>query len=121
LYRGGQVARLKAYGTVFELTKGSGTISTLVSFTGANGNGAYSRGGVMMDSGGDLYGTTVESRGGYDEVFELAHDSGTITDLALFNSDIHRRCPECRRHHRQRRCRYGRPHEQRQHGQPRGE
>ncbi len=71
------------YGTVFEVAKGSGTITTLVSFTGANGNGAYPRGGVIMDSGGNLYGTTEESRGGYGEVFELAHGSGTITSVNL--------------------------------------
>ena len=43
-------------GTVFELAKGSGTITTLASFNGANG--AFPFAGLIMDSSGNLYGTT---------------------------------------------------------------
>jgi uncharacterized repeat protein (TIGR03803 family) len=71
-------------GTVFELTKGSSTITTLASFTGTNGEGPY--GGVIMDSRGNLYGTTVGGGASGDgTVFELAKGSGTITTLASFN------------------------------------
>ncbi len=73
-------------GTVFELAKGSGTITTLASFN--DSDGAFPYGGVIMDSSGNLYGTTSAGAGSssYGTVFELAHGSGTITALASFNS-----------------------------------
>jgi uncharacterized repeat protein (TIGR03803 family) len=70
-------------GTVFELAKGSDTITTLASFDGTDG--ARPVGGVVLDGGGNLYGTT--DGGGaanHGTVFELAHGSGTITALASF-------------------------------------
>jgi uncharacterized repeat protein (TIGR03803 family) len=78
-------------GTVFELAQGSGTITTLASFTGTNGQLPYS--GLIMDSHGNLYGTTsaggASSNGkhvsGDGTVFELAKGSDTITTLASFN------------------------------------
>ena len=45
-------------GTVFELANGSGTISTLASFNPYTGNGSVPVGGLIMDSSGNLYGTT---------------------------------------------------------------
>jgi uncharacterized repeat protein (TIGR03803 family) len=72
-------------GTVFEVVKGSGTITTLASFT--NSTGASPTGGLILDASGNLYGTTQNGPGtlGYGTVFELAKDSGTITTLASFN------------------------------------
>ena len=73
-------------GTVFELAKGSGTITTLASFNGTDGEYPYA--GLIMDSSGNLYGTTVQGGGGPSDdgtVFELAKGSGTITTLASFN------------------------------------
>ena len=74
-------------GTVFELAKGSGTITTLASFNGTNGD--EPGGGLIMDSSGNLYGTTELDDGrrciGDGTVFELAKGSGTITTLASFN------------------------------------
>src|SRR5665213_3234984 len=71
-------------GTVFEIAKGSGTITTLVSFDGSNG--ANPSAGVTLDAAGDLYGTTD---GGGDSsdgtVFEIAKGSGTIKTIASFN------------------------------------
>ena len=68
-------------GTVFEIAAGSGTITTLAFFDGTNG--ALPIGGLVLDGGGNLYGTT---QGGGDSnlgtVFEIAHGSGTITTLA---------------------------------------
>ena len=45
------------YGTVFELAHGSGTITTLASFNGTDGQ--YPHAGLVMDSSGDLYGTAA--------------------------------------------------------------
>ena len=63
-------------GTVFVLANGTGTITTLASFNGTNG--AEPVAAVIMDSSGNLYGTTMN--GG--TVFELAKATGTITTLA---------------------------------------
>ena len=59
-------------GTVFELAQGSGTITTLASFNGTNG--ATPAAGLIMDSSGNLYGTTRCRRGLRTDgtVFELA-------------------------------------------------
>ena len=71
-------------GTVFELAKGSNTITTLAAFNGSNGDNPYE--GVTMDASGDLFGTTYEGGPyGCGTVFELGHGSNTITTLATFN------------------------------------
>jgi uncharacterized repeat protein (TIGR03803 family) len=71
-------------GTVFELAKGSGTISVLASFNGTDGANPYA--GLIMDSGGNLYGTAVNGGASSDgTVFEVAKGSGAITTLASFN------------------------------------
>jgi uncharacterized repeat protein (TIGR03803 family) len=71
-------------GTVFEVAAGSGTITTLASFNGTNG--ATPHGPLIMDSSGNLYGTSYAGGSSSDgTVFELAHGSGTITTLASFN------------------------------------
>ena len=50
-------------------------------------------GGLIMDSSGNLYGTTSEGGASGDgTVFELATGSGTITTLASFNGDQRRPC-----------------------------
>jgi uncharacterized repeat protein (TIGR03803 family) len=73
-------------GTVFEVAHGSGTITTLASFNGTDGAHPYNEEGLIMDSSGNLYGTT-ESGGasGDGTVFELVHGGGTITTLASLN------------------------------------
>ena len=71
-------------GTVFELTPGSGTITTLASFNRPIGPSAYAA--LVMDGSGNLYGTTRYGGAANDGmVFKLAHGSGTITTLASFN------------------------------------
>ena len=71
-------------GTVFEVADGSGAITTLAAFNGSNGAGPD--GPLIMDSSGNLYGTTPDGGvSGDGTVFELVHGSGTITTLASFN------------------------------------
>ncbi len=71
-------------GTVYEITKGSASITTLASFNGANGKSPSA--GLIMDSSGDLFGTAeYGGANGYGTVFEVAHGSTTITTLASFN------------------------------------
>jgi len=71
-------------GTVFEIASGSGTITTLASFDNTNGQGP--RGGVVVDSSGNVFGTT-NGGGAYSDgtIYEIAHGSGVITTLASFN------------------------------------
>lgn len=70
-------------GTVFEIAKASGRITTLVSFDGTNG--AFPN-GVVLDASGNLYGATGLAGGGYGTVFEISKGSGTITTLAIFQT-----------------------------------
>ena len=71
-------------GAVFEIAKGSTTVTTLASFDRTNG--ANPRAGVTLDSAGNLYGTTNAGGASNDgTVFEIAKGSNTITTLASFN------------------------------------
>jgi len=70
-------------GTVYEIAQGSSTLTTLASFTGANGSLPY--GGVTFDSSGNLFGTTFNGgTSGYGTVYEIAKGSSTLTTLASF-------------------------------------
>jgi uncharacterized repeat protein (TIGR03803 family) len=71
-------------GTVFEVAHNTGTITTLASFNGTNGANPYA--GLVEDSSGNLFGTT-QAGGTYGKgtVFEVAHNTGTITTLASFS------------------------------------
>jgi uncharacterized repeat protein (TIGR03803 family) len=72
-------------GTVWELMKGSGTITALASFNGTNGSSPFA--GVTLDANGNAYGTTdVGGANGVGVVWELAKGSGTITALASFDT-----------------------------------
>jgi len=74
-------------GTVFEVAYNSSTITTLASFTGSNGG--YPEAGLVEDSSGNLFGTTPWGGAGNDgTVFEVAHNSNTITALASFTVSI---------------------------------
>ncbi len=72
-------------GTIFEIAKGSGTITTLASFNGSNGS--VPEAGLIIDSNGNLYGTTTGLNDSNDDgtVFKLVQGSNTITTLATFN------------------------------------
>ena len=71
------------YGTVFEIAKSTGELTTLATFTGANGE--TPAGSLTIDAEGDLFGTTAN--GGADgdgTVFEIAKSTGKLTTLATF-------------------------------------
>ncbi len=66
------------YGAVYKLTpSGSGwTESTIHGFTFQGDDGASPQGGLISDSSGNLYGTTVHSPNGGGTVFELTPSGG---------------------------------------------
>jgi uncharacterized repeat protein (TIGR03803 family) len=74
-------------GIVFELAP-DGTETVLHAFTDMHGDGAYPEAGVIMDSAGNLYGTTalggIRTGGGGGTVFELATD-GSKKVLHVFH------------------------------------
>ncbi len=74
-------------GTIFEVATGTAsTITTVASFDGTNG--AFPFGGLVVDSSGNLFGTTMgaNSAGSKSTLFEVATGSSTITVLATFKS-----------------------------------
>lgn len=71
------------YGSVFEIAKGSKTVTTLANFIG--NNGSHPTGSLIADAQGDLYGTTTDdSLHGAGTVFEVVAGTYTITTLASF-------------------------------------
>ena len=76
-------------GVVFELTPGAGmwTETVLASFTGPNGQfpGHYADGGVILDSSGNLYGTTFNGgTSGEGVAYQLVKSSGFM-EMELHN------------------------------------
>jgi uncharacterized repeat protein (TIGR03803 family) len=77
----------EGFGTVYELVKSDNYYAlTFHAFTSANGDGADPTGGLVMDSSGDLFGTTYE--GGtpdYGTVFELVNSDVGYTEKVLYS------------------------------------
>ena len=79
-------------GSIFELAKGTKTITTLASFDaddGTNSTGAYPEGNIQIDSSGNLFGTAVDggqltNGTGGGTYWELKQSASTITPLAVF-------------------------------------
>src|SRR6266702_3926838 len=86
LYGTTQNGGTNGFGTVFELVNSSGTYSEKVlhSFTNSNGDGASPFAGLIMDTSGNLYGTTAGGgTGGTGTVFSLINTSGTYGENLL--------------------------------------
>jgi uncharacterized delta-60 repeat protein len=72
-------------GTVFELPSGSGAITSLASFVQEQ-DGSSPNGGLVLDSQGNLFGTTAAGgSGNVGTVFEIQAGSDTATTLASFD------------------------------------
>jgi uncharacterized repeat protein (TIGR03803 family) len=75
------------YGTVYELPAGASTVKVLHAFTGSNNDGGNPGYNLVMDSAGNLYGTTLEGGTlGLGVVFEIAMPSGQETILHNFQA-----------------------------------
>lgn len=94
----------QGWGTIYELTPGSGgswSVKVLHSFDG--GDGAYPGAGLVLDSSGNLYGTTLQGPGvacsytGCGVVFELSPQTGgnwSFQDLYIFEGGPDGAVPE---------------------------
>jgi uncharacterized repeat protein (TIGR03803 family) len=83
LYGTAEIGGAFGFGTVFEVNT-TGNEIVLYSFTGTGGDGAYPIGGLVLDSQGNLFGTTFEGGAyGYGAVFKL-DSAGTETVLYSF-------------------------------------
>src|SRR2546430_1791907 len=72
-------------GTVFEITAGSNTITTLATFNGTDGR--LPSAGLLADAEGNFYGTTL--LGGANNqgtVFKLSAGNNTLSTLVSFNN-----------------------------------
>jgi len=74
------------FGTVFELLNSSGSYTerVLYSFSGGS-DGAFPLGRLIVDSSGNLYGTTFGGSFTPGTVFELVNSSGTYTEKTLYD------------------------------------
>jgi uncharacterized repeat protein (TIGR03803 family) len=71
-------------GTVFEVAAGTRALSTLVNFN--NSNGEYPSARLVLDTTGNLYGTTSGGgASGAGTVFEVAAGTRTLSSLVTFN------------------------------------
>jgi hypothetical protein len=73
-------------GTVFKVVHDSNTVRTITSFDGQNG---VEPDGLVLDSRGDIFGTTELSGPSgtvcYGEVFEVVKGSSTVTPIVAFD------------------------------------
>jgi uncharacterized repeat protein (TIGR03803 family) len=74
------------YGMVYELSpSGSGwTERTVHAFTFSGSNGAYPQSGLITDSSGNMFGTTVHDFNGGGNVFELEPSGGSWTYAQVY-------------------------------------
>jgi uncharacterized repeat protein (TIGR03803 family) len=73
-------------GTIYKIAAGTGTITTLTSLSGSTGTDPV--GGVLLDSGGDIFGVTASGSGATASgtVIEIPAGSGTVNVLADIGS-----------------------------------
>jgi uncharacterized repeat protein (TIGR03803 family) len=85
LYGTAQSGGANGVGTVFEYSLGTSAFNTIATFNTTNGS--LPLGGLAIDAGGNLFGTT-QGGGANNQgtVFEIAAGSNTITTLASFDS-----------------------------------
>lgn len=69
------------FGVVFELSAGAWHTTDVYNFTNANGDGAYPNSPLIMDSAGNLFGTTESGGGSTGCTVENVNGCGTVFEL----------------------------------------
>jgi len=86
LYGAAAAGGTDGFGTIFELVNGASgtyTLSTLADFTTNSGTPG---GPLVLDNGGDLFGTTGNNGVSNGTVFEITAGTNTVTTLATFGA-----------------------------------
>ena len=73
----------QGYGSIFEVAAGSGTITTLASFNGTDGE--VPNGGLAVDANGNLFGVAMTGVDTDSLLFELPKGGSATTTLQTFN------------------------------------
>jgi uncharacterized repeat protein (TIGR03803 family) len=74
-------------GTVFELVEATGYTETILHNFAGGSDGVSPAAGLVMDSSGNLYGTTKGGGKGYGTVFELIHGVSGYSEIVLYRFD----------------------------------
>lgn len=79
------------HGTAFELSQSGGTWSETILHSFENGDGENPYAGLVMDSAGNLYGTTEYGARGFGTAFELTQSGGKWSEktLHVFGIGVH--------------------------------
>ncbi len=86
LYGTTRIGGTYGYGTVFELSASTHSITTLHSFN--DGDGAFPHAGLTADANGNLYGATpFGAENGQGALFEIAGSNHVFTNLISFAAD----------------------------------
>lgn len=84
LYGTTQEGGASGAGTVWSYNPSTGTLAVVASFNSSNGSGPF--GGIVFDSSGNMYGTTVHGGANDDgTVWKIAAGSSTIQTIASFS------------------------------------
>lgn len=77
------------YGTVFKVSAGTSTITTLATFDGTQ-SGSNPQAGLVTDANGNLYGTTLNGgANGLGAIFKVAAGTNQLTNLFSFDGTPH--------------------------------
>lgn len=95
---GGGIAQgcFEGCGTIFELVKANGwQEQTLHAFNSSYGDGELPSGKLLMDTQGNLYGTTqIGGSTGYGTAYELMHSNATWSEKVIYNFCFQINCRE---------------------------
>ncbi len=71
-------------GTVYEIAAGTHALNTVATFNGANGTEPF--GSLLIDSSGNLFGTTFQgATGNYGTIFEIDSATHTLSTIVTFD------------------------------------
>lgn len=73
-----------AYGTLFVMSSGTYQFTNLATFTSSGGAGYYPTGSVVVDSDGNIYGTTSEAKGSEGALYKYSASTHQLSLVSPF-------------------------------------